>query len=145
MRKGSQHMEYLLKKGVVEKITAFGVIDQVIPEGVVHKGIVECPSSFYRPGDIYLSFSSLEGLQRSVIEALISGCFVICLERPDSIFLDGSPLVFVVDNIDSVDSCLHLINLITAEQYSQMYSKNYDFLVNNFSHETVRLKWLELI
>jgi len=143
-RKGSEEMKELLDKGILKKIIAFGEIHESLPKGVDHKGVVKNPSYLYMPGDIYLSFSSLEGLQRSVMEALIRGCFVICLKRPDSLFLSQSPLVYVVNNLLEVENTLLKIDSISLESYQKMYEENYKFLSSKFSKKVIQEKWLSL-
>ena len=128
----------------LKKIIAFGEIHESLPKGVDHKGVVKNPSYLYMPGDIYLSFSSLEGLQRSVMEALIRGCFVICLKRPDSLFLSQSPLVYVVNNLLEVENTLLKIDSISLESYQKMYEENYKFLSSKFSKKVIQEKWLSL-
>lgn len=144
-RKGADEMAILLNNQVVKKIVAFGEVHQKLPRGVDHQGVISDPSSYYNPGDIFLSLSSLEGLQRSVMEALIKGCFVICFKRPDSIYLNTCPLVFLVDNLSDVSNVLHQIRSIDKYAYSEMYEESYTFLNENFSESVIERKWLSII
>lgn len=69
--------------------------------GITYCGVVEEPYKKMSKGDVFISLSLVEGLQRSLIEAMLSGCIIIAFTRPDSLSVKECKGVFIVDEFDA--------------------------------------------
>jgi glycosyltransferase involved in cell wall biosynthesis len=95
-------------------------------------------------GDIFMSTSRIEGLQRSLVESMLSGCLVLAFERPDSLFLSESPGVFLCTE-DSVVTILEKITALDVSDRLQLGRLNRQYAINHFSCDVVLDKWSELL
>jgi hypothetical protein len=116
---------------------------------IKYLGVVSNPSQLMYVGDIFISTSRVEGMQRSMVEAMLSGCLVVAISRPDSIFVSPSEGVFVVehncDEINEINEIIDKIINMSFERRSILGAANRSFIENNFSKSNVLSLWSGLI
>lgn len=139
------------------KANVYGVLggDKVLNDRLLNNfnvnylGLVPKPSSYMRVGDIFVSFSSLEGLQRSLVESMLSGCIVIGLERPDTLSLADCPGVFIFkkDNelMKNVFSVLECLLDMTMKERQCLGENCREYASNVFSKESVLSSWKKIL
>ncbi|TPA50206.1 glycosyltransferase family 1 protein [Vibrio parahaemolyticus] len=113
-----------------------------------YHGVISCPYNNFNVGDIFLSFSKVEGLQRSLVEALFMGCIIIAFPRPDSLSLKNYPGVFIVDpnnKYESLKTTLQQIYSLNYLELSELGLKNRSVAMNDFSEEGVLESWVKLL
>ncbi len=118
-------------------------------QDINYRGLVSKPSSYMHVGDIFISFSSLEGLQRSLVESMLTGCIVIGLERPDTLSLVECPGVFIFKNdnnlMENVASVLQALSEMAVEERQNLGLTCRDFASNVFSKSSVLSSWKKVL
>jgi glycosyltransferase involved in cell wall biosynthesis len=112
-------------------------------EGISYCGVVEKPYSKMKKGDIFISLSLVEGLQRSLIEAMLSGCIIVAFNRPDSHSVKECKGVFIVDEFDSsvFEKCIKSILDIPKKERELLGDECVAFAKNRYSAPSVLSKW----
>lgn len=117
-----------------------------------YHGIREQPYRNMNCGDIFFSLSRLEGLQRSMIEAMMQGCIVVAATRPDSEYVGQSEGVFLCEWDDSNElaskiafqqKITHLLNM-SATARTRIGLANRMFAEKNFGRDSTKEKWSHL-
>lgn len=117
-------------------------------EKIEYHGVISSPYNNFNAGDIFLSFSKVEGLQRSLVEALFMGCIIIAFPRPDSLSLKDYPGVFIIDpnnKYDSLKTTLQQIYSLNCFELSELGLKNRSLAMNDFSEKGVLESWVKLL
>lgn len=116
---------------------------------IIYHGITKFPYKNYICGDIFLSFSRVEGLQRSLVEALLQGCIIIACSRPDSNSIKDYPGVFVFDwsdeNIDAFISSIDKVFSMNSELRYNLGLKNRERAIVDFDEDYILSRWQELL
>jgi glycosyltransferase involved in cell wall biosynthesis len=121
-------------------------------EKIIIHGLLRAPYEKYKPGDIFLSLSRLEGFQRSMVEAMLRGCIIIATGRPDSRAISESEGVFLVSNetnneilVEHVWNIINNIKGITSVERIELGRMNKILAIERFSQESIERKWVDLI
>ncbi|WP_063669835.1 glycosyltransferase [Aliivibrio fischeri] len=118
-------------------------------KGIKYLGSVPRCYDNYFLGDIFLSFSKVEGFQRSVAESLLKGCLIIARERPDSLSIRDFPGVYIIkydDNLDSVmEEVLNELNNMSFEERMRIGMENRALAIKMFSETKVFGLWKDLL
>lgn len=112
-----------------------------------YHGVTTCPFNNFNAGDVFLSFSRVEGLQRSLVEALFMGCIIVAFPRPDSLSLSHYPGVFIIDpnkKFESLSAILQKIYSLNHVDLSELGLKNRNIAINEFSEQGVLESWVKL-
>mgnify|MGYP000157645109 CR=1 FL=1 len=110
---------------------------------ISYRGVVGQPYKKMRKGDVFISLSLVEGLQRSLVEAMLSGCIIVAFNRPDSFSVKECKGVFIVDKFDSMsfeESIKSIIELPKRER-ELLGAECVTFAKNRFDSTSVLNKW----
>lgn len=125
---------------------------QDLPPNVKIHGRQDVPYNQYRVGDIFLSLSRLEGFQKAMVEAMLSGCIVIATSRPDSESISDSQGVFLVSNettpqtiAEEAHSVFNEINALSPSKRAELGKHNQRLAECNYSREAVKKLWNNII
>ncbi|RQW70852.1 glycosyltransferase family 1 protein [Halomonas sp. YLB-10] len=122
----------------------------VVSLGDCYKGIVAEPFKHYVVGDIFLSLSRLEGFQRSMAEALLQGCLVVAVSRPDSRYIEDYPGVFIVDKGKefSFEECAEFIEELFSmpiEERVTLGEKNRERAIEDMGRDSILAAWKSVL
>lgn len=113
---------------------------QLINSPLNYHGCVMNPFNELCVGDVFISFSRLEGLQRSLVEAMLQGCLILALDRDDTRGLKSLPGCFIAKHEDLHNELNNLARLskLQREKYGLM---NREWAAREFSKSAIEEKW----
>ncbi|WP_185231147.1 glycosyltransferase [Teredinibacter franksiae] len=118
-------------------------------EYISYKGTVAKPYHNLFVGDVFISVSKIEGLQRSMIECMLSGCLVVGIERPDTLSVKDCSGVFLVPDsknvVNDLDYTLTKISQMSCDQRKQLGIANRRFAQEKYSPKEILEKWRKLL
>jgi glycosyltransferase involved in cell wall biosynthesis len=120
---------------------------------IKYEGIIHVPFKQFSIGDVFLSFSRLEGFQRSMVEALLQGCLIIAVKRPDSEFIANFPGVYIINwndissekSICEAKKIINKIKYLSKDERTFLGMKNRELAISLFSSDTILSQWKKLI
>jgi len=160
-RKGADRYLALYHSNIInEKFTIYGgmggdtaVNEALMSSSLNYNGVVNLPYQYFNVGDIFFSFSRLEGFQRSMVEALLQGCLIIAVKRPDSDFINQFPGVYLLnwhddkveDAIDKTEIIIKKIRCFSKKERVSLGERNRDLAIECFSSETILSQWKNIL
>lgn len=120
------------RQHLIDLATKLGVLDQVVFNGSIAHEKME---SWYNSLDIYLQVSSQEGLPRSVVEAMTTGCACIVTNVSDMPFMVDQDFFVVNKNNIPNELSERLLKIIDNPQIVKQASiKNFQYS-HNYSYD----------
>lgn len=113
-----------------------------------YHGVQPSPYNNFCKGDVFISFSRVEGLQRSLVEALFMECVIVGFPRPDILSLQNYPGVFIIDPDDMLNSLTEIVNYLSSldcQERCSLGSSNRVLAISEFSEDQVTEKWEDLL
>lgn len=155
-RKGADIFISLLNSSSSEKLSVnvFGALGSneelnqalLSSKMISYHGRVDKPASYMRAGDVFISSSRVEGLQRSLMEAMLAGCVIVASKRPDTIFLNGSNGMFISDFHNATHmNILEKLSSMPKSKREALGEENRNYVIQNFSKLKILNLWVELI
>lgn len=145
MRKGSKQFSLLAKQFPYIRFVHIGTVPETSSKYVEFLGTTSTPYKLTEHGDILVSLSEVEGFQRTLVEAVINGMFVICNRREDTMVLSDLPTVFIIDEISEFEDVYKQISQMSMNTKRQILKASLEIARNRFSHEAVLQQWISVI
>jgi len=110
---------------------------------ISYRGVVNHPYKQMSKGDIFISLSLVEGLQRSLVEAMLSGCIIVAFRRPDSSSVKDCKGVYIVDDLDCIafEKCIKSIYELPKNERELLGEECVAFAKARYSSTAVLNNW----
>lgn len=144
-RKGSRLFSDFATQLPHIRFAHIGSVPETICEYVEHLGTTNTPYAFTEYGDILVSVSKVEGFQRTLVEAINNGMFLICNRREDTLVLSDLPSVFFIEDITDFVRAYEDISQMSISEKRRILKVSLSKVRSLFSHEAVLQQWVSLI